>query len=137
MKEDKDILGLLKKAKESIKGAEVLFKEKLYDFSVGRSYYAMFYTVQAILLTKNLSFSSHKAVIATFGKDFIKSGEIPSDLHRHLRDAFRLRQAGDYSIQPSVNKEQAQILITQGQEFLKIVEEYLNKKGYSLKPIEK
>lgn len=36
MKEHKDISDLLKKAKESLTGAEILFKEGLFDFSASR-----------------------------------------------------------------------------------------------------
>ncbi len=43
MKEEKDILELLTKARESLKAAEMLIEGQFYDFSAGRSYYAMFY----------------------------------------------------------------------------------------------
>ena len=84
MKEGKGILELLEKARRSIFAAEVLLKEGLDDFSASRSYYAMFYTTEALLLSKNLSFSSHKAVITAFGKEFIKTKELPSNLYRFL-----------------------------------------------------
>jgi len=54
MKRDRDISELLKKAKESLEAAKSLFKSRFYDFSASRSYYAMFYITEAILLTKNL-----------------------------------------------------------------------------------
>jgi len=56
-----------KKAKKYLRSAEILLKEGDYEFSVSRTYYAMFYCAQAMLLTKNLSFSSHKGVISAFG----------------------------------------------------------------------
>jgi len=37
-----------------------------------------------------LSFSSHKAVIAAFGKEFIKSNTLPLQLHHNIVNAFRL-----------------------------------------------
>lgn len=132
MKPDQEIFDLLKKARRSIQAAEVLLKEGLDDFSASRSYYAMFYVAEAILLTKDLSFSSHKAVAAAFGKEFIKTGELPSNLHGYLRDAFRLRQAGDYGSSLSFRKEDAQSLIAQAKEFISTVEEYLRNKGYNL-----
>lgn len=132
MKKDKDILELLEKAKISLKAAENLLKSKFYDFSVSRSYYAMFYTAEAILLTKDLSFSKHKAVIATIGKDFIKNGLLPQQLHRYFVDAFGLRQLGDYGSPGSVSKDKAEELIKQTKEFIEDVEEYLRKEGYGL-----
>ena len=132
MKEDKDILELLEKAKRSIFAAEILFKEELYDFSASRSYYAMFYVTEAILLTKKLSYSKHSAVISAFGKEFIKQAILPQHLHRYLRDAFKLRQAGDYGVSTAVNKEEAKRLIEQAKEFIDTIKDYLKKEGYNL-----
>ncbi len=55
---------LLTKAEESLQAAKLLADNKLYDFSVSRSYYSMFYLTQIFLLSKDLSFSSHAAVIS-------------------------------------------------------------------------
>jgi len=41
LNEENDILELLTKARESLKAAEMLFDGEFYDFSAGRSYYAM------------------------------------------------------------------------------------------------
>jgi uncharacterized protein (UPF0332 family) len=59
LKDDKDIKELIKKAKESLKSSLKLYEEGFYDFMASRSYYSMFYAVQAMLLTKDLSFSKH------------------------------------------------------------------------------
>ncbi len=58
----------------------------------------MFYATQALLLTKDLSFSKHAANIAAFGQHFASTGIVPVHLHRYLIDAFDFRQAGDYDI---------------------------------------
>ncbi|MCX7785937.1 MAG: HEPN domain-containing protein, partial [candidate division WOR-3 bacterium] len=64
----KETKSLIKRAEKYLKSAELLLKSKDYESSVSRTYYAMFYSVQALLLTKNMSFSSHKAVISAFDK---------------------------------------------------------------------
>ena len=61
------VKSLVEKAKKYLRSAEILLKEGDYESSVSRTYYAMFYCAQAMLLTKNLSFSSHKGVISAFG----------------------------------------------------------------------
>ncbi|CAD6493933.1 MAG: hypothetical protein CHKLHMKO_00588 [Candidatus Argoarchaeum ethanivorans] len=48
MNKDKDISELIEKAKESLDAAKSLFEAGFYDFSAGRSYYAMFYTAEAV-----------------------------------------------------------------------------------------
>ncbi|MEW6070147.1 MAG: HEPN domain-containing protein [Candidatus Thermoplasmatota archaeon] len=104
MKKDKDIFELLKKAKESVEASYHLFKNNFYDFSASRAYYAMFYTPEAILLTKNLSFSKHSAVISAFGREFIKTKILPQKLREYLVSAFDTRQLGDYGAPGSVSK---------------------------------
>lgn len=80
MKEQNDILMPVEKAKESLQAANSLFDGGFYDFSASRAYYAMFYCAEAVLLTKNLSFSKHSAVITAFGKEFIKTGIFPQKM---------------------------------------------------------
>ena len=65
-----DVKELIEKAKRSQKSAELMFKEKEFDFAGSRAYYTMFYVAQALLLNIDLAFSSHSAVIANFGKEF-------------------------------------------------------------------
>ncbi|MGC8787879.1 MAG: HEPN domain-containing protein [Anaerolineae bacterium] len=55
---EKDLL--LKKARRYLQSARMLLQEGDHESSVSRTYYAMFYSVQALLLIKNLSFTSHK-----------------------------------------------------------------------------
>ncbi len=124
MKEEKDILELLTKAKESLKAAEMLFDGGFYDFSASRSYYAMFYATEAVLLSKSLSFSKHSAVIAAFGKEFIKTKIFPQKMRDSLVSAFELRHMGDYGSPGSVSKEKARALIEQTKGFIEFVEEY-------------
>ncbi len=129
---DAEITGLVDKAKESLEASKQLLQSGYADFSASRSYYAMFYAVQAVLLTRDLAFSKHSAVIAAFGKEFIKSGQLPATLHRYISEAFDIRQAGDYGPVGSVSKEIAMILIDQANEFIETIEEHLKNQGYEL-----
>lgn len=54
----------LERARETLESAKILFENsKLYS-AVNRIYYAMFYSVNALLLSKNLSSSKHSGVKA-------------------------------------------------------------------------
>jgi len=130
MNEDKDISELIEKAKESLDAAKSLFESGFYDFSVGRSYYALFYTAEAVLLTKNLSFSKHSAVIAAFGKEFVKPAILPKKLREYMVSAFDIRQLGDYGAPGSVSEARAQSLIGETKEFIETIEGYLMRGGY-------
>jgi len=92
----------------------------------------MFYTTQAVLLTKDLSFSKHSAVISAFGREFVKTGVFTSQLHHYITSAFETRQDGDYGPLDSVSDEKAKELIEQAEEIIKIIEEYLKNEGIEL-----
>ena len=91
-----EIKSLISRSERYIKSAELLFNDGDYESAVSRVYYAMFYCVEAVLLTKRLSFSSHKAVISAFGKHFVKTGIFPKDMSKAITLAFEKRQFGDY-----------------------------------------
>lgn len=59
----KEIASLIERANRYLKSSEMLLDDGDYESSLSRAYYAMFYSVEAVLLTKELSFSSHKGVI--------------------------------------------------------------------------
>ena len=123
-----DVWNLIEKAKKSASAAKKLLESGYSDFSVSRSYYAMFYATEALLLAKNLSYSKHSAVISEFGKKFVKTGIIPSKLHRYITDAFDARQIGDYSPIDIISEEKALMMTEHAEEFIHIIEEYLKKK---------
>jgi len=125
----KEIKSLIKRAKRYLKSAEILIKEGDYESSVSRTYYAMFYPVQALLLTRNLSFSSHRGVISAFGKYFIKTGIFPKDMGRELNRAFEKRQIGDYEYTFVISEEEAVEILTNGRKFIEDVCKYLKEKG--------
>lgn len=115
---------LLNKAEESLQAAKLLADNQLYDFSVSRSYYAMFYLAQIFLLSRGLSFSSHAAVISTFGREFVKAGDVPGLFHRYLIDAAKARTEGDYSTEVRQSQDDASLQIHRTEEFMDITKEY-------------
>lgn len=119
---------LLDRARTYIKSAELLLYEKDYDSSASRSYYAMFFVAEAILMHASIDFSSHKSVISLFGKHFVKTGIFKPKLGRNLRRAFERRLVGDYSYTPLVSYEEAKEALGWAQEFVGEIKGYLAKK---------
>jgi uncharacterized protein (UPF0332 family) len=113
-----EILALLDKARASHRASVLLSQQGYPDFAASRAYYAMFYTAEALLLSRGLSFSSHAAVIAAFGREFARSKDLDAKFHRYLIDAQDVRNLGDYGIGPGVREDQLQELLTWAQEFL-------------------
>ncbi|CAG1001309.1 MAG: HEPN domain-containing protein [Candidatus Methanoperedens sp.] len=121
-----EMKALLKKSQDSIKGARILFDDELFGFAASRAYYAMFYLVSAILLTKDMSFSKHQAVVASFGQHFVKTKIFEQKFHQYLVEAFEQRQIGDYEPLEEITKETAQKSIDHALEFLNAVKDYLS-----------
>ncbi len=77
------------------------------------------------LLSRDLSFSSHAAVISAFGREFVKSGEVPKDLHRYLIDATKARTDGDYSTEIRLSQDDAIVQLQRAQVFLDVARKSL------------
>lgn len=116
---------LLDKAQASCDAARVLQREGFMDFAASRAYYAMFYTAEALLLSRGFSFSSHSAVIATFGKEFSKTGDLDPRFHRHLIDAQDTRITGDYTTSATITNAQVDEALRWAQDFLAAASAFL------------
>lgn len=118
---------ILRKADESIIGAEALLAKNLSGFAASRAYYAMFYTAEALLANRGLSFSKHSAVIAAFGQHFAKSRVLDAKFHEYLIEASEKRQIGDYAFGDEVNPEDARRQIERAKEFLEAAKKLLQR----------
>ena len=123
------IPSLLERPAKYLNSAELLLREGDCESSVSRTYYAMFYCVEAVLLTQGLSFSSHKAVISAFGQHFVKTGIFPRDMGRELNRAFQKRQLGDYEPTFVIPQAEAAELLQKGRDFEQSIVAYLKKRG--------
>ena len=120
----------LKQAQESLDEANLLLKSKKSPRSViNRAYYAMFYSVLALLAFENFSTSKHSGVISYFNKRFIKEGLLPKKLSTAIGGAFDLRQFGDYREFSEISHSEVKPYISQAEEFIKKVTAYLEQKG--------
>ncbi len=120
-----EVKALLEKARRSQKAAAKLFKDGDVDFAASRAYYSLFYTAEALLLSRGLSFSSHSAVIANFGKEFAKHGALHPKFHHYLMESQDRRNIGDYSVLAEVTREQVREMLAWAKEFIKAGESYL------------
>lgn len=117
---------LIERAKRYLRSAEILLKDGDFESCASRTYYAMFYAAEASLLTKKLSFSSHKAVISNFGEHFVKAGVFPKEMGRELNRAFEKRQIGDYEYTFVISEDEAKQLLRSGIEFVNTIVRWLD-----------
>ena len=120
-----EVEALIEKAKRSQKVAAKLFKDGDVDFAASRAYYSLFYTAEALLLSRGLSFSKHSAVIANFGKEFAKTGILNPKFHHYLTESQDRRNIGDYSVLAQVTRDEVREMLTWAKEFIKAAENYL------------
>jgi len=124
-----EITEIIKKAKRSLKAAQKLYEDGEYDFSTSRAYYTMFYMAEAVLLTKDLSFSKHSGVISAFGQHFVKSEIFDKKYQKMLSEAFEIRNIGDYSFSRKISKEEFERIFKNAEEFLMETEKFLKRDG--------
>jgi uncharacterized protein (UPF0332 family) len=121
-----EIQQLLDYADESHEAAKVLINGGFVGFSAAQSYYTMFYLAQAVLLTRDLRFSSHSAVIAAYGKEFSKTGLLDPIFHRRLIVAEERREDGHYGASENISDEDALESFDWAEEFMAAVKAFLS-----------
>jgi uncharacterized protein (UPF0332 family) len=121
---------MIQKALRSIRVAQRHIEEGNYDFASSRAYYTAFYAIQAILLTKNLSFSKHAGVISAFNQHFVRTGVFPKEFSRLISRLFRERQTGDYEFDLSIGEEDARQDVQIAEQILQAIIAYLTQKGF-------
>ncbi len=117
---------LLRKAEQSMNAAQYLLVGGYIEFAVARAYYTMFYLAEAFLVTKNMAFSKHSAVISAFGREFAKPNIIPPKYHKYLKEAQDLRLLGDYGEVDTISEEEAEFQISRAKEFIEFSQKYLS-----------
>ena len=66
----------LESAKDRLRSSRVLLDNGQFKDSIGRSYYAIFTAVRAVLAIDKVDFSKHSGVIAYFQREYVKTGLI-------------------------------------------------------------
>lgn len=87
----------MERAYEAIDEVKILFDAGHANSYVSRLYYACFYAVSALLLTKNISTSKHGYLRSLLHREFVKTGLITSEMGKHFDLLFNNRQKGDYA----------------------------------------
>ena len=115
----------LEMAKERLHSSKVLLDDGCYKDSIGRSYYAMFTSVRALLAMEGQDFSKHVGVIAYFQKEFIKTGKFDKKYSKYISQAFQIRNNTDYADFFIVSAQDAKEQYEKAKEFLEVIEKYL------------
>ncbi len=123
----KELRDFIDKAEKFLSTAEQALRIEDYDSCASRCYYAMFFMAEAVLLTKNLTASSHKGVISLFGEHFVKTKILERNLGKALNDAYDKRLVGDYGVGFTVTVEEAEDLLETAKDFVQKLKNYLKR----------
>lgn len=125
----------LKQADDCIDEALYLFHGKKSARSIiNRVYYAMFYSVLALLIFEPYSSSKHSGVLAYFNKKFVKEGIFSEVEGRSINKAFELRQRADYRENIEIAYEQVEPFLEKARIFVQKVTEHLEKNVFNSTP---
>lgn len=118
----------LEMAQERLHSSKILLDDGSYKDSIGRSYYAMFTAVRALLAMEGQDFSKHAGVIAYFQKEFIKTGKFDKKYSKYISQAFQIRNNTDYADFFIVSAQDAKEQYEKAKEFLEVITQYLKEK---------
>ena len=114
-------------SKRGLRAAELLVQQGFHDIAASRVYFVMFYLAEALLQRRGLSYSSHSAVIAAFGKEFSRTRDLDPKFHQYLIKSQELRQTGDYGYHGDIPAESVRQVLAWAEEFLAATEAFLSK----------
>lgn len=117
----------LQRAGESLDAAKIMHKNRMDIFAMNRIYYAMFYAVQALLISEGVVFSKHGQVKGHFNRVYIKTGIFPLEMGRIYNRAFEYRQKFDYMDFAQPEEETVLQFIGYAKDFLSKVSAYLER----------
>lgn len=116
----------LENAEEKLSSAKLLLEAGYYKDSIGRSYYAIFTAVRAVLAKDKIDFSKHAGVIAYFQREYIKTGVFDKQYSKYLQSAFQIRNTCDYDDFFIASKQDAEEQFEKAKQMLLAISTYLN-----------
>ena len=117
---------MLTKAHNKLEAAKNLFEHGWFDDAVSRAYYSAFHAMNAVLISRGLSFSSHAQTIGVFNREFVKTGVFPKEFSRIIQDLFEDRETGDYDIDTLIDEQTARENIEKAENIIAGIEQYLD-----------
>lgn len=115
------------KARETYNEIPILIENELWNTAINRLYYASYYAVIALLVSRRIKTTTHAGARQMFGLHFIKTGIVEKDLGKFYSDIFDMRQTGDYEDYIDFTKEDVLDLLQPANSLINEIEELLSK----------
>lgn len=108
----------IQRAFETLEEARLMAASAHWNGCVNRLYYACFYAVNALLLTKGMSSPKHTGVRSLFSLHFVRGGEFPKALAALYNSLFDTRQESDYEDFFTADPDETGDWLTQAEQFI-------------------
>ena len=115
------------RARDTFEDAQILAEKNRWNSTINRLYYAAYYAVMAILLTEDLTPTTHNGAKSNFTEHFIKTNRIPKEYGKIYSQLFTWRQKGDYDDLFDFDKEKVNPYFKPVLELINIIENELQK----------
>jgi uncharacterized protein len=115
----------LQRARESLDEAALLLERNHINTFVNRVYYACFYGITALLLTRDLASAKYSGVRSLFHQHFVKTGVVSIDLGQTFDKLFDNRQKGDYADMVRFEKEKVRGWLEEARTFVEAIEKVI------------
>jgi len=112
----------LRRARQSLSAAELLWREGYPSEATSRAYYAMFYAAQGLLRSEGVAVVKHSAVVSKFGELFARTRRMDPALHRMLIEAKEARELADYVMDREATAGSVEVRLAGAKAFLEAVE---------------
>lgn len=116
----------VERARETYQDALYLAERGSWNSCINRLYYAAFYAVIAMLLSRDIEVKSHAGVKQKLGMELVKNGVLSKDLAKIYSLLFDFRHKGDYDDLFDFKKEKVEPLMEPVRKIIEIAEHQIN-----------
>ena len=120
----------LERSAEELETADLLLQTGRERKAISSCYYALFYAVSALLLTKGMTRAKHSGVHSALHQYFINQGELPKEMGELYKNLQGERELADYKMAFSPDEGLPEQRLEQAQEFVDTIRTYLIQHGY-------
>ncbi len=124
----------LENAVRCIKSSKLLLADDDYKSAANRTYYAVFYSIRAVLALDGVDYKKHSAVISHFRKENIKTNIFDTSFSEIISELFEIRTDSDYDDFFILSKSEVIRQIENSEHFVDVINQYLLKRYESIKP---
>lgn len=118
----------IRRALETLGEVNLHIENELWNTAINRLYYACYYAVIALLISKGIKTQTHAGVRQMFGLHFMKTGLIDKESGSFFSNIFDERLTGDYDDFIVYTKEDILELLKPAKDLIEEIQKLLNRK---------